>query len=201
MRFERKRGFYELYIKRLLDIICSLLAIVLFFWVYAIIAILVRKKLGSPVLFKQPRPGLIDPKTGKERIFDMYKFRTMTDERDADGNLLPDEKRLGRFGKLLRSTSLDELPEAFNILRGDMSVIGPRPQLVRDMVFMSDEQRMRHTAKPGLTGLWQTSGRSNVSFRERLRIEKEYSENYSLKLDFKIIMNTIKDVIRGRGAL
>ena len=147
MRLGRKQGFYEKYIKRLLDIICSLLTIVLFSWLYAILAILVRKKLGSPVLFKQPRPGLIDPKTGKERIFDMYKFRTMTDERDENGDLLPDEKRLGRFGKLLRSTSLDELPEVFSILKGDMSVLGPRPQLVRDIVFMSETQRMRHTAK------------------------------------------------------
>jgi lipopolysaccharide/colanic/teichoic acid biosynthesis glycosyltransferase len=166
MRLERKRSFYERFIKRLLDIFCSLLAITVFCWLYAIIAILVRVKLGAPVLFKQPRPGLIDPKTGKERIFDMYKFRTMTNERDTDGNLLPDEKRLGRFGKLLRSTSLDELPEVFSILRGDMSVIGPRPQLVRDMVFMSDEQRMRHTAKPGLSGLAQVKGRNAITWEK-----------------------------------
>ena len=139
MRLERKRGFYEKYIKRLLDIVCSLLFIIVFSWLYLIIAIVVRVKMGSPVIFKQPRPGIV--KNGKETIFDMYKFRSMTDERDENGELLPDEKRLPKFGALLRSTSLDELPEVFCILRGTMSVIGPRPQLVRDMVFMSDEQR------------------------------------------------------------
>ena len=120
----RKRGFYEKYIKRLLDIVCSLLAIIVFGWVYILIAVLVRIKMGSPVVFKQPRPGLIDPKTGKERIFDMYKFRTMTDEKDENGNLLPDEVRLGRFGTALRETSMDELLEVFNILKGDMSIVG-----------------------------------------------------------------------------
>ena len=123
MRLDRKRGFYEKYIKRILDIICATLAIVVFSWLYLFIAILVRIKMGSPVLFKQPRPGMIDPKTGKERIFGMYKFRTMTDERDENGNLLPDEKRLPKFGKMLRATSLDELPEAFNILKGDMDLM------------------------------------------------------------------------------
>ena len=130
---QRKQGIYEKYIKRLFDIICALLAIVVFCWLYAIIAVLVRVKLGSPVLFKQPRPGK------DEKIFNLYKFRTMTDARDENGNLLPDEVRLTKFGKWLRSTSMDELPEAFNILKGDMSIIGPRPQLVRDMVFMTDE--------------------------------------------------------------
>ena len=124
IRLERKCGFYELYIKRVMDIICSIAAIVVFSWLYIIIAILVRVKLGSPVLFKQPRPGKIDPKTGREKIFYMYKFRSMSDERDADGNLLPDEIRLGKFGKALRATSLDELPEAFNILKGDRGIIG-----------------------------------------------------------------------------
>ena len=137
MKLQRKQGFYEKYIKRLLDIICSLLTIIVFSWLYIILAILVRIKLGSPVLFKQPRPGMIDSKTGQERIFDMYKFRTMSDAKDANGELLPDEERLGEFGKKLRATSLDELPEIFNILIGNMSVIGPRPQLVRDMVFMT----------------------------------------------------------------
>ena len=168
---QRKRSFYEKYIKRLLDIICALLAIVVFCWLYAIIAILVRTKLGSPVLFKQPRPGLIDPKTGQERIFNMYKFRSMSDDRDANGNLLPDEVRLGKFGKALRATSLDELPEAFNILKGDMSVIGPRPQLVRDMVFMTSAQRMRHTAKPGLSGLAQVMGRNAITWEETIWVK------------------------------
>lgn len=124
IRLERKCGFYELYIKRLMDIVCSLVAIVVFSWLYIIVAVLVRVKLGSPVLFKQPRPGKIDPDTGREKIFYMYKFRSMSDERDENGNLLPDEIRLGKFGKALRATSLDELPEAFTILKGDMSIIG-----------------------------------------------------------------------------
>ena len=163
----RKMGFYERYIKRAIDIFCSGLAIIVFCWLYAIIALLVRIKLGSPALFTQYRPGLIDPKTGKERIFKMYKFRTMTDKKDAEGNLLPDEIRLTKFGAWLRATSLDELPEAFCILNGTMTLIGPRPQLVRDMVFMSEEQRMRHTAKPGLSGLAQVSGRNAISWDRR----------------------------------
>ena len=124
IRLERKCGFYELYIKRLMDIVCSLAAIIVFSWLYIIVAVLVRVKLGSPVLFKQPRPGKIDPNTGREKICDLYKFRSMSDERDAEGNLLPDEIRLGKFGKALRATSLDELPEAFNILKGDSGIIG-----------------------------------------------------------------------------
>lgn len=199
MRLERKRGFYERYVKRLLDILCSLLAIILFCWLYAIIAILVRVKLGAPVLFKQPRPGLVDPKTGKERIFDMYKFRTMTDERDEKGDLLPDERRLGRFGKLLRSTSLDELPEAFSILKGDMSIIGPRPQLVRDMVFMSDEQRMRHTAKPGLSGLAQVMGRNAITWEEKINWDLKYIEKVSFLGDLKILFLTVAAVFKRAG--
>lgn len=199
MRLERKRGFYERYIKRLLDILCSLLAIICLCWLYAIIAILVRVKLGAPVLFKQPRPGLVDPRTGKERIFDMYKFRTMTNERDADGNLLPDEKRLGRFGKLLRSTSLDELPEAFSILKGDMSIIGPRPQLVRDMVFMSDSQRMRHTAKPGLSGLAQVKGRNAITWEEKINWDLKYIEKVSFVGDVKILFETVAAVFKRSG--
>lgn len=191
---KRKRGFYELYIKRLLDIVCSMSAIIVFGWLYIIVAVLVRVKLGSPVLFKQPRPGKIDTKTGRERIFNMYKFRSMSDERDEQGNLLPDDVRLGKFGKALRSTSLDELPEAFNILKGDMSVIGPRPQLVRDIVFMSDEQRLRHTAKPGLSGLAQTRGRNALSWDAKLATDLEYIENISFLSDVKIIINTVKQV-------
>ena len=194
MKLERKMGFYEKYIKRFLDIICALLAIVVFCWLYAIIAVLVRIKMGSPVLFKQPRPGLIDPKTGKERIFDMYKFRTMTDARDKDGNLLPDENRLPAFGKMLRATSLDELPEAFNILKGDMSVIGPRPQLVRDMVFMSDVQRIRHTARPGLSGLAQVMGRNAISWEDKINWDLKYIEKVSFLGDTKIIWMTVKKV-------
>lgn len=192
MKFQRKQGFYEKYIKRILDIICSGLAIVVFCWLYAIIAVLVRVKLGKPILFKQLRPGIIDPKTGRERIFNMYKFRTMTDERDENGTLLPDEVRLTKFGKVLRATSLDELPEAFNIFKGDMSIIGPRPQLVRDMVFMSDEQRMRHTAKPGLSGLAQVKGRNAITWEEKLNWDLKYIENVSFWNDIKIVLLTIK---------
>ncbi len=190
MRLERKRGFYEKYIKRLLDIICSLLAIVVFCWLYALIAVIVRIKMGSPVLFKQPRPGIV--RNGKETIFDMYKFRTMTDERDENGELLPDDKRLPAFGAWLRRTSLDELPEAFSILKGDMSVIGPRPQLVRDMVFMTDQQRMRHTAKPGLSGLAQTKGRNAISWEEKLDWDIEYIERVSFWGDLKLVLATVK---------
>ncbi|UWO27041.1 sugar transferase [Marvinbryantia formatexigens DSM 14469] len=177
-----------------MDIICSLAAIIVFSWLYLIIAVLVRVKLGSPVLFKQPRPGKIDPKTGREKIFFMYKFRSMSNERDENGNLLPDDIRLGKFGRALRATSLDELPEAFNILKGDMSIIGPRPQLVRDMVFMTDEQRMRHTAKPGLSGLAQTRGRNALSWDAKLATDLEYIENISFLGDVKIIINTVKQV-------
>ena len=154
--------------------------------------------MGSPVLFKQPRPGLIDPETGKERIFDMFKFRTMTDARDDKGELLPDEQRLPAFGKWLRSTSLDELPEAYNILRGDMSVIGPRPQLVRDMVFMDERTRVRHTAKPGLSGLAQVNGRNAVTWEQKFEWDLKYVKHISILSDIKIIWLTAKKVF-GNG--
>lgn len=192
MHLDRKRGFYEKYIKRILDIICASLAIIVFSWLYLAIAVIVRIKMGKPVIFKQPRPGMIDPKTGKERIFDMYKFRTMTDERDENGNLLPDEVRLNKFGRALRATSLDELPEAFNILLGSMSLIGPRPQLVRDMVFMSDEQRMRHTAKPGLSGLAQVKGRNAITWEEKLDWDLKYIDDVSFWGDVKLVFETVK---------
>lgn len=188
---ERKCGFYELYIKRLMDVVCSLSAIIVFSWLYIVVAVLVRVKLGSPVLFKQPRPGKIDHKTGHEKIFYMYKFRSMSDERNEKGNLLPDDVRLGKFGKALRATSLDELPEVFNILKGDMSIIGPRPQLVRDMVFMTDEERMRHTAKPGLSGLAQVNGRNDISWQEKLNWDLKYIEKVSFLGDVRIICQTV----------
>jgi lipopolysaccharide/colanic/teichoic acid biosynthesis glycosyltransferase len=197
---KRKIGFYEKYIKRLLDIICSVLAITVFSWLYIIVAVLVRVKLGAPVLFKQPRPGMIDPKTGKESIFYIYKFRTMTDQRDDEGNLLPDDVRLGKFGKALRATSLDELPEAFNILAGTMSIVGPRPQLVRDVTFMSDKQRMRHTAKPGLSGLAQVNGRNDISWEEKLDWDLKYIQKVSFLGDVKIIYQTvIKAFVKQEG--
>ena len=190
----RKMGFYEKYIKRILDILCAAAAIIVFSWLYIIIAVLVRINLGSPVIFKQPRPGLIDPKTGKEHIFYLYKFRTMTDARDKNGKLLSDEERLGTFGKKLRATSLDELPEAFNIIKGEMSIVGPRPQLVRDMVFMTPEQRMRHTAKPGLSGLAQIKGRNAIKWEDKFFWDLKYIENVSLLNDIMIIFVTVKKV-------
>ena len=197
MKLERKQGIYEKYVKRFFDFICSFLTIICFFWLYLILAVMVRIKMGSPVLFKQPRPGIV--KNGRETIFDMYKFRTMTDERGADGELLPDEKRLTPFGAWLRNTSLDELPQVFNVLRGDMSLIGPRPQLVRDMVFMSDEQRMRHTAKPGLSGLAQTQGRNLVTWDDKLAIDLKYIEKVSFWNDFKLLFGTVLVAIKQKG--
>lgn len=187
----RKMGFYEKYIKRGIDVVCAMGAIVVFSPLYLGVAILVRVKLGSPVLFTQDRPGLIG-EDGKETIFKMYKFRSMTDEKDENGELLPDDIRLTKFGKWLRNTSLDELPEAFNILNGSMSVIGPRPQLVRDMVFMSDEQRMRHTAKPGLSGLAQVNGRNAISWEDKIGWDLKYIKKVSFLGDLKIILSTVK---------
>lgn len=188
---KRKMGLYEKYGKRILDIACATAAIVVFSPLYLGVAALVKLKLGSPVLFTQDRPGLIG-KDGKETVFKMYKFRTMTDERDENGELLPDDVRLTKFGKWLRNTSLDELPEAFNILNGTMSVIGPRPQLVRDMTFMTKEQRARHTAKPGLSGLAQVNGRNGISWEEKLEWDRKYIQNVSFAGDVKIIFDTVK---------
>lgn len=189
-----KNTLYLKYIKRLLDIVFSLLFLVLFWWVYIIIAIIVRINLGNPVVFKQPRPGKIDKKTGQEKIFNMYKFRSMTDKRDHEGNLLPDEERLTAFGKALRATSLDETLEIVSILKGDMSWVGPRPQLVRDMVFMTDEQRKRHIIRPGLTGLAQVNGRNAITWEKKLDWDLKYIENISFKNDFAIVIETIKKV-------
>ena len=192
---DRREGIYQRYIKRILDILCALAALTVFGWLYIIVAILVRVKLGSPVLFTQPRPGK------DEKIFKLYKFRTMTDARDEQGNLLPDDVRLTPFGRALRSTSLDELPEAFNILKGDMSVIGPRPQLVRDMVFMTPEQRQRHTVRPGLSGLAQTRGRNALSWDGKLSTDLEYIQHVTFLGDLKIIFDTVKQVFFGEKGL
>ena len=187
----REMGFYEKYVKRAIDVTCATGAIVVFSPIYLGVAALVRTKLGSPVLFTQDRPGLVGP-DGKETVFKMYKFRSMTDKRDENGDLLPDEVRLTKFGKWLRNTSLDELPEAFNILNGTMSVIGPRPQLVRDMVFMTKEQRMRHTAKPGLSGLAQVNGRNAISWEDKMNWDLKYIKKVTFKEDLKIILDTVK---------
>lgn len=188
-------GIYEKYIKRFLDIICALLAMILFCWLYGIVALLVRIKLGKPVIFTQPRPGKKD-KDGQEKIFKLYKFRTMTDERDEDGKLLSDEKRLTPFGKRLRETSLDELPETWNILKGDMSLIGPRPQLVRDMVFMTQEQRRRHDVRPGLSGLAQINGRNCIEWEDKLAYDLKYIEKISFIEDVKIALTTVIKVFK-----
>jgi lipopolysaccharide/colanic/teichoic acid biosynthesis glycosyltransferase len=194
-----KRGPYALFFKRLLDIICSLLVLVMFCWLYAILAIMVRIKLGSPVLFKQERPGRIDPRTGKEKIFCLYKFRTMVDERDENGELLPDDVRLTKFGVWLRSTSLDEIPELFNILKGDMSLIGPRPLLVRYLERYNEEQRHRHDVRPGLTGYAQAHGRNSISWEDKFAMDVWYTKNVTLAIDVRILIDTIYSVLKKEG--
>lgn len=186
---------YSKFLKRLLDIILSAIALVILSPVLLIIAILVRVKIGSPVIFKQVRPG-IKGKDGKEKLFTLYKFRTMTDLRDEDGNLFPDDDRMTRLGDKLRATSLDELPELWCILKGDMSIIGPRPQLVRDMVFMTEEQRKRHNVRPGLSGWAQVNGRNAIVWEDKLNFDLEYLEKQSLWMDIKIVLITVIKVIR-----
>lgn len=183
-------GLYERIFKRFMDFSLSIIAIIIFSPLLIIVAILVRFKLGSPVLFKQKRPGL------NEKIFTMYKFRTMTEENDKNGNKLPDNARLTKFGRMLRSTSLDELPELFNIVKGDMSIVGPRPQLVRDLVFMTSVQRKRHMIRPGLTGWAQVNGRNNVTWEEKLSLDLYYLNNVKLIFDLKIILKTLSKVLR-----
>ncbi|MGI6075048.1 MAG: sugar transferase [Pyramidobacter sp.] len=191
---ERKRTFYERRLKRPLDIFGALLFLLLFGWLLAAAALLVRFALGSPVIFRQMRPGK------NERIFRLYKFRSMSNEKDEKGKLLPDENRLGRFGRWLRSSSLDELPEIFNILAGDMSFVGPRPQLVRDMVFMTEEQRRRHAVRPGLTGLAQISGRNGLDWDEKLRCDLRYIKKITFREDLYVLWQTfIKAVLRREG--
>lgn len=184
---------YSKYLKRILDIVLSIIALMVLWPVIAVVAILVRIKLGAPIIFKQKRPG----KNGE--IFTLYKFRTMTDEIDAMGELLPDEVRLKKFGKFLRSTSLDELPELINILKGEMSFVGPRPLLVEYLELYSDEQKRRHNVRPGLTGLAQVNGRNLVSWEERLKYDVEYVDTISLKKDIEIIFKTIKIVLSRKG--
>lgn len=193
------KGIYRNFIKRLLDILCAVLVLVLFCWLYAIVAILVRIKLGSPVIFHQDRPGQIDPKTGKERIFRLCKFRSMTDARDENGELLPDSVRLTKFGRILRATSLDELPEAINILKGDMSVVGPRPLLVKYLDYYTEFEHDRHLVRPGLTGLAQVNGRNASTWEERFKKDHEYVEKVTFLKDIKIIFLTVKKVFIREG--
>ena len=188
-----KKKFYEKYVKRPQDLLCALLALIVLSPVLLITAFLVRVKLGSPVLFKQKRPGL----NGK--IFTLYKFRTMIDARDKDGNLLPDEVRLTKFGKLLRSTSLDELPELLHILFGDIAVIGPRPLLVEYLPRYNEEQRRRHEVRPGLSGLAQVNGRNAISWEDKFRYDVEYVDHVTFLGDWKIIFQTIWNVLKRDG--
>ena len=180
---------YARYIKRILDIILSLSAIIILSPILLVLCILVRVKLGSPVLFKQERPGK------DEKIFTLCKFRTMTDEKDSDGNLLPDNVRLTKFGRFLRATSLDELPELFNILKGDMSIIGPRPLLVSYLPYYTEREKKRHSIRPGLTGLAQVSGRNFIDWDKRLEKDIEYVEHLSFKMDFTVLKLTVQTVL------
>ena len=188
-----KGGIYRRFVKRPMDLILSLIAIIVLSPVFLIVALLVRTKLGSPVLFKQKRPGL------NEEIFMMYKFRTMTDKRDENGSLLPDSVRLTKFGRLLRSTSLDELPELFNILKGDMSIIGPRPLLVQYLPLYNGHQKRRHEVRPGLSGLAQVRGRNAISWEDKFNLDVKYVDSVSFVNDWKIIFSTIKKVFVREG--
>ena len=181
---------YAKYIKRTLDLILSLMALIVLMPLMIIIGILVRINLGSPIIFKQKRPGK------NEKIFTLYKFRTMTDKRDIDGNLLPDEYRLTKFGKFLRSTSLDELPELINIIKGDMAIVGPRPLLVEYLPYYTEEEKHRHDVRPGLTGLAQVNGRNAISWEEKLKYDTEYIKEISFYSDLRIIFKTIKKTIK-----
>lgn len=191
---KRKKGFYEKYIKRPQDFCCALLAFIVLSPVLLIVAILVRIKLGSPVLFTQDRPGL------NEKIFKLYKFRTMTDEKDENGKLLPDEVRLTKFGKWLRGTSLDELPELFNILKGDMSLIGPRPLLVKYLPYYTEKEKVRHSVRPGLSGLAQVNGRNAISWEEKFDYDIKYVNKITFIEDVKIVWSTVQKVfIKSEG--
>lgn len=184
---------YKKFIKRSMDFLLSLIALIVLSPVFLIVAVLVRVKLGSPVIFKQERPGK------DEKIFRMYKFRTMTSETDANGNLLPDEQRLPAFGKMLRSTSLDELPELINILKGDMSIVGPRPLLVKYLPLYNERQKHRHDVRPGFTGLAQVNGRNSISWEEKFEWDVKYVENVTFLQDMKIILKTVKTVVCKEG--
>ena len=191
--FEHKKGIYEKYIKRPQDFLCATLAIIVFSPILLITWLLVRIKLGSPVLFKQQRPGL------HGKIFTLYKFRTMTDARDKNGNLLPDDVRLTKFGKLLRSTSLDELPELINMIKGDMSVVGPRPLLVRYLERYDEHQARRHEVRPGFTGYAQVNGRNSITWEEKFDLDVDYVDHITFLGDWKIICKTILTVLRREG--
>ena len=189
-KVKSNNGIYRRFLKRPMDFILSLMAIIVLSPVLIIVSVLVRVKLGSPVLFKQKRPGF------NEKIFTMYKFRTMTDEKDDNGELLPDSVRLTKFGRMLRSTSLDELPELFNILKGDMSIVGPRPLAVQYLPYYTETERMRHFVRPGLSGLAQINGRNTATWEERFNYDVKYVNEITFLGDFKIIFQTVLKAIQ-----
>lgn len=186
---------YAKYIKRTLDLILSLMVLIILIPLMSIIYILVKIKLGSPVIFKQQRPGK------NEKIFTLYKFRTMTDKKDENGNLLPDSDRLTKFGKLLRSTSLDELPELINIIKGDMAIVGPRPLLVKYLPYYTKEEKHRHDVRPGLTGLAQVNGRNSISWEEKFKYDVQYVRKITFLGDLKIILKTVKKTVKREDIL
>lgn len=190
---KHKKGFYEKYIKRPQDFCCALAAIIVLSPIMAVTAVLVRVKLGAPVIFKQERPGL------HGKIFTLYKFRTMTDAKDKNGNLLPDEVRLTKFGKMLRSTSLDELPELINMLKGDMAVVGPRPLLVKYLPLYNEHQARRHEVRPGFTGYAQVNGRNAITWEDKFEKDVFYVDHITFLGDWKIIFQTLKTVLRREG--
>ena len=192
---------YAKYLKRPLDVLLSLLALIVFSPLLLILAVIGALAMKGNPFFLQPRPGRISRKTGRETIFRLIKFRTMSNKKDRDGNLLPDAARLNRYGRFLRSTSLDELPELLNILKGDMAIVGPRPQLVRDMVFMSAEQRRRHTVRPGLTGLAQVNGRDELPIDVKARYDGEYAAHVTFGMDCKIFFRSFAYVFQRRGVV
>ena len=193
MESVKQGGLYRKYFKRPMDFILSLIAIIVLSPVMFVVAILVRIKLGSPVIFKHNRPGL------NEKIFTLYKFRTMTDMKDEKGELLPNSVRLTKFGRILRSTSLDELPELFNILKGDMSIIGPRPLLIEYLQYYNDEQRYRHDVRPGLSGLAQVNGRNAITWEQKFDYDVEYVKNITFLLDVRLIIKTVLKVFKREG--
>ncbi len=191
-----KHRFYEKYIKRFLDIVISATALLLLWWLFAILAIVVKLNLGSPVIFVHERPGQIDPKTGKEKLFKLYKFRSMTNECDENGVLLPSKQRMTKFGRILRATSLDEIPELWNILKGDMSIVGPRPWNKKYLDYYTEREHCRHLVRPGLTGLAQVNGRNAADWDQRFKYDLYYVENVSLWLDIKVMFQTVAKVFK-----
>lgn len=187
------KGPYEAFFKRFIDIVCSLLFILVFWWLFLILALIVRVNLGAPVIFTQDRPG----KDGK--IFKLYKFRSMSNAKDENGEFLPDKQRITKFGRLLRSTSLDELPELFNILKGDMSIIGPRPLLVKYLEHYNSNDIRRHEVRPGLTGWAQVNGRNTLTWKDKFSKDIEYVDNITFLMDLKIVFLTIKKIFAREG--